>query len=270
VEVEMQRVLVALAVSVVFTSAAFAEDAPATTSATTPVAAPDALSSTTPVPGLSPAAIKEAIASAANKKQQTCYPLEPRAKIGTKLGMTVGCVRTQYSRVVAAARDAAAAYKPFGEADVTAELLGPAGEVEVVGFALAHGRTIASVRSIVVLPKGSKDPQQAIRPTTTKEEKATFSNAFGATFEGNHMLATFPWKALHAGEIHVVYDSEAGLCTDCKIALANVVSKGMSVAELESLVGTTTEKSGSPAQGTYYYGPTIVSLKEGRVAQVRD
>lgn len=228
-----------------------------------------AAATTEPAAALSSEDIREAIAAASNKKQPGCYLLEPKASIGTKLGETVGCVSTPYTRVVAAAREATAKYKTFSEADVTPDILGEPGQVQVVGVARSHGSgVVSSVISIVVLPRGVKDPSRAIHPSSTSDVPEVFKNLMGASFDGKGMLAVFPTTALHGTEIHVVYDGH-GLCTDCKVNVHDLVSKGMTSAEVRSLLGVPSEIRGDATTGEHVYGPVTLIMKAGRVDQVK-
>lgn len=173
---------------------------------------------------MTPERIKEAIAAAASepKAVPTAYGIMAD-------GVFVGVYSTPFSRVVAAARAAKKKFKPFAETDVVPEMLAP--EVRVYASSRkptsgAYDRDIASVEAVVILPKGAKDPSQAIQPIRTEEVTDEYKNMLGGEWTGKSMMAAFPLDALQEGrEILVVYDRKVfktvsimghGGCTECR------------------------------------------------------
>lgn len=76
----------------------------------------------------------------------------------------IGYYTTPFLRVALAANTAKKHYKPFTEADVTAEMLAP--EIQVYASSQpVQGTVIANVETIVLMPKKSKDRSQGIQPT---------------------------------------------------------------------------------------------------------
>ena len=140
---------------------------------------------------------------------------------------------TPFLRVALAANDAKKHYKTFTEADVTPEMIAP----EIIVFSPSHasdGADIANVDTIVLLPRNTKDPGQAIHPTEMKDASQEYKNLLGFTGEGRGMVAIFPVNVWTEGvEMHVVFDraipsamgaNAVGGCTDCKcrIYLKNI------------------------------------------------
>lgn len=170
--------------------------------------------------------IHDAIAAAKNKKVQWCYELESRSRMEKERR---GCFTTPFSRVVAAARRATEKYKPFKQADATEDIVRP-GELHlyVPAVAVTPKRAapyVASPIAIVVLPKGSKDPELAIHPTRTEGIPREIANAVDARIEGKDLMAVFPLTVLtEANDVRVIYDQGWGGCTDCRceIKLDNV------------------------------------------------
>lgn len=139
----------------------------------------------------------------------------------------MGFFSTPFSRVVSAARQARALYKPFSEADVTPEMTVP--QLDVFATAvwvrspLPPG--VGNVQAVLVMPKGAKDVSMAIHPTTTSEVSEEYKNLMGAALEGKSIHAVFPLDVLKPDrEIVVVYDRIVGenhirKCTECRVEL---------------------------------------------------
>jgi len=137
---------------------------------------------------MTPELVRQAIA---DEKAQTHYQL--------MWAYGGGYFTTPYSRVVGAAKAAKREYKPFSEADVTADLLRP--EIDVVVFPEAKGR----VDAIVIAPRGSKDRTAVMQPTTATATTTEFQNLYGARFEGVGLVATFPLSVLsEQNEVRIV------------------------------------------------------------------
>lgn len=162
------------------------------------------------VTDMTPELVRQAIA---DEKNPGCYSFGGGSGWGVTQGGAYGCFTTPYSRVARAAQDARKTYKPFTEADVTADMIAP--EVRVHAFARNNaqkrGPRIINVEAVVFMPEGSKDRAAAILPATSATMTDEFKNGFGATFEGRSVTATFPLSVLDArNEIRVVFDS--GVC----------------------------------------------------------
>jgi len=154
---------------------------------------------------LTPAAVQQAIA---DQKADGCYPLKEAMSKWSWGGSHWGCFTTPYSRVVMAAQAARKRYKPFTTSDVTPELVAP-GELHVYGWArkVEGSPRIDSVEAIVILPKKSKDPAQAIQPSNAEPITEEYKNLMGATLEGRSLKAVFPLTVLKEGyEVHFVYE----------------------------------------------------------------
>ena len=171
---------------------------------------------------MTPEMIASAIASGANaKKDIGLYPLQERSGFGN--GPLVGFFTTPFSRVARASYDAKRTYKPFTQADVTAEMVAP--ELHIYGTSTVSDGTIVNVEAIVVMPRKSKDPSNAIQPSKSDLIADEYKNRMGWTGKGRSMMAVFPLTVLSEdNEAHVVFDGRLpgtsmvkGLCSDCAV-----------------------------------------------------
>jgi hypothetical protein len=157
---------------------------------------------------MTPERIREAIA---DRKTEGCYELKK----------SYACFTTPYSRVVQAARAAAKEYKRFGEADVTEAMVAPVVEVLAYGqlaMVMGSGRvgSPVDVKTVVVLPRKSKDPGDVIHAMERIEVGSTWDSGLDGKFEGKGMLAVFPLSVLtEANEVRLVYNGDG--CSDWKL-----------------------------------------------------
>lgn len=170
----------------------------ATIALTTPVSAQERLSQEQ---------ISAAIAEGRGKKELKPARVAKRALIRSALQYELGHLYTPSMRVAIAARQAARAYKPFTAADVTDAMAG-----DVLLFVVPPqqvGRSAMNAiaaETILVMPKGSKDPAKAIRPIETSIETTAYMNAFGAKWDEHTIIATFDRSVVAKGlEFVVVY-----------------------------------------------------------------
>lgn len=155
---------------------------------------------------LSDADIATAITEAQGKKDIKPLRVGKRAAlIKSAMVYELGAVYTPRLRVAMAARTAIRSYKPFSAADVTDDMASLIVLFVVPPRAPDRGVVGAvEAETILVLPKGSKDPAQAIRPEWTKTDTASYQNGFGAKWEENTVVAAFDPKVLAKGLEFVV------------------------------------------------------------------
>lgn len=168
--------------------------------------------------------VEEAIAHGNKQKNVDLYKLQAPARFSWP--PRVGGFTTPFLRIALAANAAKKKYKTFGPSDVTAEMLAP--EIHIIASSQSAGGTaVANVETIVVLPKGIKDPSKAIQPTRTFPLDEQYQNLYGFTAEGRGMIAVFPLSILREdNEVRVVFDKKipdargaAGHCIDCAVPL---------------------------------------------------
>ena len=126
----------------------------------------------------------------------------------------IGTAYTPDTRVSLAARAALASYRTLSEADVTPDL---AGDYVLLVLPPIDGprgggpMSRVELETVLLLPRKSKDPSQAIRPLWTKTDVATLQNAFGAQWASQTVLAAFPDRVLDPEfDVVAVYRSEVG------------------------------------------------------------
>ena len=85
---------------------------------------------------------------------------------------------------------------------------------------------VATVLSVVLARRGSKDPADVIQPLKTTEMTAEYQNLAGTAFKGMGVVAVFPLNALVPdSEIRVVFDRTArgfsglSMCRECTVPL---------------------------------------------------
>jgi len=130
------------------------------------------------------------------------------ALVRSALQYELGRVYTPSDLIALEARAAKKAYKAYTRDNVTPDLA-----QDVLVFIVppraekARAMDAHPAETIVLLPKGSKDPAAAVRPVWTKVDVATYQNAFGATWQQATTLAAFrPQDVTAAGvEFAVVY-----------------------------------------------------------------
>jgi hypothetical protein len=177
------------------------------------------------VVAMPPESIDEAIQLAADEKATAkfldAYVVQTRAGWGN--GPLIGSFSTPFARVVQAALAARKRGNPFATADVTPDLTAP--ELHVIALAQTAATDdgmVATVLSVVLARRGSKDPADVIQPLKTTELTAQYQNLAGTAFKGTGVLAVFPLSALVAdSEIRVVFDRTArgfsglSMCREC-------------------------------------------------------
>jgi len=154
-----------------------------------------------PATQLSEIDVATAIQDGLSKKELKPFRIGRRAKlIKSAMAVEIGQAYTPYLRVALAARAARDSYKAFAESDVTPDMVEPLVYVQVppqerVGATTPLDQYV-DVETVLVLPKGSKDPAQAIRPIWLKESVTVFTNLFGVQWQTKGMVAAFPMETL--------------------------------------------------------------------------
>ncbi len=147
---------------------------------------------------MTPERIREAIAFGTKKKSLSNYP------IGDEWNVLLN-FSTPFLRVAQAAAEAASTYRPFGEADVTPDLIEP--EIRLNAVASIYNVAIVSnVRAVViVLPDG-----RVIQPSRVEERIEDYQNRYGAKGTARSLIAYFPLSVVMDGnEVRVVRGSES-------------------------------------------------------------
>ena len=98
-------------------------------------------------------------------------------------------------------------------------------ELQIYGMSTVNDRTIVNVEAIVVMPRKSKDPSDAIQPTRPDVVTDEHKNRMGWIGKGRSMIAVFPLTVLvEENDAHVVFDGRLpgssmvkGFCGDCAI-----------------------------------------------------
>jgi hypothetical protein len=179
---------------------------------------------------MTPERIEEAIRLAADDKAAVrfldAYVLQPRAGWGN--GPLIGRFSTPFARLVQAALSARKRGSAFTSGDVTPDLIAP--QLHIVATAQktpADDTLVATVQSVVLAPRGGKDPVGVIEPLRTVELTTDYQNLTGTTFTGAGIVAIFPLTALTASsEIRVVFDRTArgssalSNCRECVVPLS--------------------------------------------------
>jgi hypothetical protein len=178
---------------------------------------------------MTPETIDEAIRLAGAEKATArfleAYVVQTRA--GWGYGPPIGSFSTPFARVVQAAVAARKRGSPFTPADVTPDLIAP--ELHVIALAQPAATDeglAATVLSVTLGRRGSKDLTDAVQPVQTTALTAAYQNLTGTTLKGTGIVAVFPLSALGAGsEIHVVFDraarglSRPATCRECTVPM---------------------------------------------------
>jgi len=178
---------------------------------------------------MTPESVDEAIRLAADDKATArflgAYVVQTRAGWGN--GPLIGSFSTPFARVVQAALAPRKKGSPFATADVTPDLTAP--ELHVIALAqtaVTDDGMVATVLSVVLARRGSKDPADVIQPLKTTEMTAEYQNLAGTAFKGMGVVAVFPLNALVPdSEIRVVFDRTArgfsglSMCRECTVPL---------------------------------------------------
>jgi hypothetical protein len=175
-------------------------------------------------PPVSPEQLKAAIAAAKAPTPPAPYalqgpstpvtrnaPLDPEVAktLDPNKILTFGSLYTPFVRTAMLARKAADAGKPFGLADIPADM----------GDSLVHVLALPWVREdmtgderlvdtvyVIVTPRGSTKKEEIIQPAWVKPDTSVLRNVFGASVPERGMVAAFPPDAIQAGrDILFVY-----------------------------------------------------------------
>ncbi len=179
------------------------------------------------VVSMTPERVNEAIRLAADEKAAArfldAYVVQTRAGWGN--GPLIGDFSTPFARVVQAAVAARRKEMPFYDSDVTADLISP--ELHVIALtqtAATDDGKAATVVSVTLARRGSKDPTDVIQPLKTTGLTAQYQSLTGTIPKGAGVVAVFPLSALGAdSEIRVLFDRTArgvsGLatCRECAV-----------------------------------------------------
>lgn len=187
-----------------------------------------AVGSTQVLSQLTPAQVAEAIALGSRPKDARSFLdlYRLRTRVLGSTGRTIGVFTTPFSRIVALALDAHERYATLTAADIPPEALNDDVEVHAWPMVVSERRLgqIASVRTVVLTPSGSRARAAAIQPTRTSNAVTKFANLFGATAAGESVTAVFqPADFIEGRDIHVVFteriDIGTGTCEDCNFAI---------------------------------------------------
>src|SRR5215204_3474990 len=136
---------------------------------------------------MTPESVDEAIRLAADEKATArlldAYVVQTRAGWGN--GPLIGSFSTPFARVVQAALAARKKGSAFAAGDVTPDLIAP--ELHVIALAqtaASDDGMIATVLSVVLGRRGSKDPADVIQPLRTTELTAQYQSLVGTAFKG--------------------------------------------------------------------------------------
>ena len=83
---------------------------------------------------------------------------------------------------------------------------------------------VATVLSVVLARRGSKEPSEVVQPLRASELTAQYQSLAGTAFKGTGIVAVFPLSALVPNsEIRVVFDRTArgfsglSMCRECTV-----------------------------------------------------
>ena len=156
---------------------------------------------------LSDEAIVEAIRFGTGKAEPKPARIGKRAAlIKSAMVYELGQLYTPRMRVALAARAAQKTYRTFALADVTDDMASDLLLFVVPPAGSTNRLAAVEAETVLVLPKKSKDPAQALRPLWTKTDTAAYQNGFGARWEEHTIVAAFDRRVLAPGlEFVVVY-----------------------------------------------------------------
>ena len=175
-----------------------------------------------PSPPLSPDVINAAIAAAKAPTPPAPYvlkgpstpvtrgaPLDPEVAktLDPKKILTFGAVYTPFIRAAILARKAADAGKPFGPADIPAEIQDSLTYVAALPWertdVTGPDRLVDPI-FVIVTPPGSTDRALIVQPAWVKTDTSLLRNILGPTVPERAMLAAFPSDAIQAGKDFVI------------------------------------------------------------------
>jgi len=111
-------------------------------------------------------------------------------------GPLIGSFSTPFARVVQAALAARKKGNSFAPADVTPDLTAP--ELHVIALAQTAATDdgmVATVLSVMLARRGSKDPADVIQPLKTNELTAQYQSLAGTAFKTNVSWPARSWRA---------------------------------------------------------------------------
>jgi hypothetical protein len=151
-----------------------------------------------------PAWVQQAIDIGAGKDVRP-YPLK-------RIGVQLASFTTPFLRVAIAATDAKKKLMKFDGSMVTDEMLQ---DVVIVRVPPIMGRDMSSpkegVAHVVIKKPKSKNPEDALQPTTEEPFTESASNLMGAKIEKQGIIATFPLSALKEGQVFfIIYERGNG------------------------------------------------------------
>ena len=121
--------------------------------------------------------------------------------------LTFGAVYTPFIRAAILARKAADAGKPFGPADIPAEIQDSLTYVAALPWertdVTGPDRLVDTI-FVILTPPGSTDRAQIVQPVWVKPETTLLRNILGAAVPERAMLAAFAPGAIQAGKEFVI------------------------------------------------------------------
>jgi len=177
-----------------------------------------------PTPAPSPVDVKAAIEAAKAPTPPAPYALQGPSKPVTRNApldpevartldpnkiLTFGAVYTPFIRAALLARKAADAGRPFGPADIPAEIQDSLTYVAALPWertdVTGPDRLVDTVY-VIVTPPGSTDRAQVVQPVWVKTDTSQLRNILGPTVPERAMVAAFSPGSIQAGrEFVIVY-----------------------------------------------------------------
>jgi len=201
-----------------------------------------AFAQATPPTPLSPDVVAAAIAAAkaptppapyllkgASKPVTRGAPLDPEVAktLDPNKILTFGAVYTPFIRAAMLARKAADAGKPFGPADIPAEI----NDSLIYVTALPWERTdvtgpdrLVDTIFVIVTPPGSTDRAQIVQPVWVKPETTVLRNALGPSVPERAMLAAFAPGSIQAGKDFVIVYAGTVYAQRVEISAADIAA----------------------------------------------
>ena len=136
-------------------------------------------------------------------------PLDPEVAktLDPKKILTFGAVYTPFIRAAILARKAAAAGKPFGPADIPADIQDSLTSVAALPWertdVTGPDRLVDTI-FVIVTPPGSTDRAQIVQPVWVKPDTTLLRNVLGSAVPERAMLAAFSPGSIQAGKEFVI------------------------------------------------------------------
>lgn len=172
---------------------------------------------------MTPSKIEEAIQYGKNGDLNLKhYRIQEKSAWGK--GPLVGYFTTPFARVAFAAKQAYEEYRTFSIDDVTDDMIEPM--LHVYGTSRVQDGSLVSAKVIVIMPYKNEDLSKVVKPSIVRTLDEEYYNLFGASWEGQSLMAVFPLSLLsESNEVHVVFDAELNTgssvakccCKDCKM-----------------------------------------------------